>query len=623
VISSNASALFGLCAITLALCAAAGKAQGVSVRVSAEPMHSGRISTKLAGGFIELLDDLVPGMWAEMLNDRSFEGVVPRSSWCYYTGAPNICDRQWDPNHTWTYDTTKPFNGARCVKLTAKKNAAARITQSGLATRDGVTYLLSGYLRGDGGDVRATVALKTLLPNGKWMALASARLPKPARGWTKLACKVVAAGTTDRAVFELAATGTGRLWADKLSLMPADNVKGWRRDVVRAVKEAHPGVIRWGGSVVDPGGYRWKEGIGDRDRRTPFPNKVWGRIDPNDVGIDEFCQFCDAVGAEPLICVSVADGAQSAHDLVEYCNGGADTEWGKRRVANDHRRPYAVRYFQIGNELGDAKYVGAALDFCEAIKAADPNAVIMSSYPSQELLNRVGPYLGYVCPHHYTPDLAACDANFNQLSEMLRNTPGCGNIKIGVTEWNISGGLWGLNRGRFLTLDCALANARYLNLLLRHSDMVEIACRSNMTNSLGSGMIQTIPAGLLKTPCYHVMKLYADHMKPVAVAVEGAPEGVDLAASASQDRKSVCIFAVNTKTEPVELSLDLSAYGGDVKPVAAEIVRDTQDMRQKDVMNHWIAPDRVRTVKVAIPANTITLPALSAAAIECGAGNPG
>jgi len=71
------------------------------------------------------------------------------------------------------------------------------------------------------------------------------------------------------------------------------------------------------------------------------------------------------------------------------------------------------------------------------------------------------------------------------------------------------------------------------------------------------------------------------------------------------------------------LSLDLSAYGSRLKPTAAEIVRDTLDLRQKDIMNHWAAPDRVRTVKVAISGDTITLPALSAAAIECGAGKPG
>jgi alpha-N-arabinofuranosidase len=81
--------------------------------------------------------------------------------------------------------------------------------------------------------------------------------------------------------------------------MPADNLQGWRRDVVEAIKELHPSILRWGGSVRDPGEYRWKNGIGDRDLRAPFRNKVWGRIDPNDVGIDEFCQLCELLEPPP------------------------------------------------------------------------------------------------------------------------------------------------------------------------------------------------------------------------------------------------------------------------------------------------------------------------------------
>ena len=42
-----------------------------------------------------------------------------------------------------------------------------------------------------------------------------------------------------------------------------------------------------------------------------------------------------------------------------------------------------------------------------------------------------------------------------------------------------------------MTLDGALLNARYLHVLMRHSDKVEIACRSNMANSFGSGIIET------------------------------------------------------------------------------------------------------------------------------------
>ncbi len=45
------------------------------------------------------------------------------------------------------------------------------------------------------------------------------------------------------------------------------------------------------------------------------------------MGIEEFCEFCALVEAEPLICLSFSDGPQNAADMVEYCNGGPGTTW--------------------------------------------------------------------------------------------------------------------------------------------------------------------------------------------------------------------------------------------------------------------------------------------------------
>ncbi|HET6488057.1 MAG TPA: hypothetical protein VFH83_16635, partial [Spirochaetia bacterium] len=360
------------------------------MRILRQPLHSGRISPMLYGGFIELLDDLVPGMWAEMLNDRSFEGVLPPSSWCYYNGVPNACDRPWESSDSWRLDSTDPFDGERSARLLAGPAAAASLCQEGLAVRKGMTYRFEGWFRAQGRNLEPTVRLKTRHPDGSWIELASHALSVPASAWAKQSFELVSAGTTDRAVFELSAFGSSTLWADKLSLMPKDNQNGWRRDVVEAVRAARPGLIRWGGSVVDPGGYRWKIGIGDRDRRSPFANRPWGRMDPNDVGIDEFLQFCELVDARPLVCVSFSDGPQSARDLVSYCNGGADTPWGGRRTANGHAEPYGVRLWQIGNELGDADYVRGCTAICRAIKETDPQSLVLSSYPSPALLAEAG-----------------------------------------------------------------------------------------------------------------------------------------------------------------------------------------------------------------------------------------
>jgi alpha-L-arabinofuranosidase len=590
-----------------------------SLKVFNRPLHSGRINPMLFGNFIELLDDLVPGMWAEMLNDRGFEGVVPPANWVYYDGSPTFCDRQWDKGADWTLETTGAFNGPRCARINGHANRPASLTQSGLAGTEGKTYRFTGFLRSSG-RVRERVVLKSPRPDGRFDELASADLAAPTENWSKFSAELRANGTSDQAVFELRVDGNGTVWADKLSLMPADKVAGWRKDVVEAIRDAHPALIRWGGSAVDPGRYRWKNGIGDRDRRVPFANTNWGRIDSNDVGIDEFCQFCALVGAEPLVCVSFSDGAQSAADLVQYCNGGAGTEWGERRRANGHPAPYRVKYWQLGNEISgdDEAYIKKCREFIRVMKRSESAIAILSSFPSQKVLDVLGRELAFLAPHHYTRDLAACEADFTNLSRMIARTPGCGHLRLAVTEWNFTAGDWGLGRGKMLTLEGALWNSRYLNLLCRHSNIAEMACRSNMTNSFCSGIIGTRPGGLLKRPSYHVMKLYADHALPIPLAVGPTPAGIDAIACTDESRQKICVFAVNTRNEPVSLSLDLAELGNGLTPVRVQTVRDTRDIRQLDVMNHWSAPDRVATVELKFSGTAFTLPALSATAIVCG-----
>ena len=585
----------------------------VKLRISPGPMHPGRISPMLYGNFMELLDDVVPGLWAEMLGDRGFEGVAPAADWCYHTGELNLADRTWEENPTWSRDTGNAFNAKRSGRI----NSPGRITQADLAVRKGLRYHLSGYFRTDDPRVKITVTLKTLLPDLTWLVLASAQLPDPGTSWKKLESDLTSRGTTDRVVFELSAEGAGHLWTDELSLMPGDNVSGWRRDAVEAVKEMHPAVLRWGGSTIDPGGYKWKNGVGDRDRRPPFLNTVWGRLDMNDVGIEEFIGFCAAVNAEPLVCLSFADGAESAGELVEYCNGSSETTWGKKRSGNGHPAPYNVRYWQIGNELDDASYVNQYPEFCRSIRAADPGGKIFSSFPSGELIGKAGALTDYFCPHYYRSDLQGIDEDIRHLKALLKTSLAGMNPKLAVTEWNINAGNWGLGRGKLNTLGCALFEAQFINLLHRNSDIVEIACRSNLANSFCGGTIQTNAAALYRIPAFYVMKLFAEHTKPVPLAVSETLPGLDVTACAADDMRSISIFIVNSKKEPVALQIDLKEFPSGMTLSRAETVRDIRDMKQTDIINYFGAPDRIRTVGLAVTDGGITLPALSVTAIEC------
>ena len=48
----------------------------------------------------------------------------------------------------------------------------------------------------------------------------------------------------------------------------------WRESVIEATRALAPTMIRWGGCYSSY--YRWLEGVGPRDQRTPMLNLLWG-----------------------------------------------------------------------------------------------------------------------------------------------------------------------------------------------------------------------------------------------------------------------------------------------------------------------------------------------------------
>ena len=114
--------------------------------------------------------------------------------------------------------------------------------------------------------------------------------------------------------------------------MPADNVRGIRRDTLALLKQLNAPIYRWpGGNFVS--GYDWRDGIGPRDRRPPRTNPAWTGVEHNDFGIDEFLDFCHEIDAEPMIAVNTGFGDDySAAQEVEYATARADTIGGSWRV---------------------------------------------------------------------------------------------------------------------------------------------------------------------------------------------------------------------------------------------------------------------------------------------------
>lgn len=189
--------------------------------------------------------------------------------------------------------------------------------------------------------------------------------------------------------FEIAGTGTGSFHVGAVSLMPADNLAGWRPEVIAVLKSLHSGVYRFpGGNVVSA--FEWRYAIGDPDKRPPVYDPVWRALQPNDIGPDEFMTMCKLLEVEPYITVNAGTGDDwSARELVEYCNGSVTTPMGTLRAANGHPEPYRVKFWGIGNEMWGISYQYGALklnqfeykhnQFARAMKQVDPTIQLIAS----------------------------------------------------------------------------------------------------------------------------------------------------------------------------------------------------------------------------------------------------
>lgn len=600
-----------------------------AITVTREPVCPGTISPMQYGQFIEYLCDLVPSMWAEKLYDGSFEGL---SSYKFvYLKESDFKEKPWTPcgatnRADYSLDRATKVSGdvSQRIAVVGATPCTVGLVQRGIAVEKGIACRFSCYFKQEG--VAGPVSVS--LHRGP-KVLASAEFTAGGE-WHKVEARLAPSETESDAVLTIAFRGPGTLWLDNASLMPEDNVGGWRRDVVQALKELQPGVIRFGGSALDDGNlgdFHWLDTIGDPNRRKPF--RAWGGLQPTGPGLEEIVQLCYAVGAEPLICVRIRNStpAEAAQE-VEYFNGGADTPMGAMRARNGRAAPYHIRFWQIGNEQAGREYEERLPLFCRAMRQADPTIKLMSSYPTEGVLRGSGDLLDYVCPHHYgCADLGAMQADFTRIRELIAAEAPGRTIHVGVTEWNTTAGDAGTRRAMLWTLENAIACSRYHNLMHRNADLVEIANRSNLTNSFCSGIIQADNHRLYKTPTYYAQKFYATLAgnKPLALRSDVPPEiGPDLSATLSSDGKTVTLFAVNPGEKPVSRPIDLSAFGAGGQSMEVWTLADRRQAGEPDAANSFDDPTRIAPVRSAFhaggPRFTYEFPAYSLTVLRWNVG---
>jgi alpha-N-arabinofuranosidase len=446
---------------------------------------------------------------------------------------------------------------------------------------------------------------------------------------------------------------------------PHADERGFRTDVLDALRDQTYTTIRYpGGNFLS--GYNWLDGVGLKEQRPRRRELAWQSLETNQFGTNEFMEFCTSINAAPMLGVNMGTGTiQSASDLVEYCNVAAGTRWSDLRANHGYRQPHNVRYWCVGNEMDGPWQIGhldavaygkKALEAAKMMKLQDPNIQTilcgssndrMPTYPEWDrtALEIAWEHMDYLSMHHYagnaeedTDSYLASAIRFERYVDALEGTlryvkaKQCSkhDIYLSWDEWQVwykgdpVQGDWTEAphlAEEIYNVEDALVVAQWLNVFLRKSYVLKIACVAQIVNVIS--WLHTRPDGLLKHPSYYVFKLVSNlargdaldaHVKASSVETKqyDAVPTLDVSASYDVETQEGAVFLVNrSRTETVLTDL----VWQDGRALQIEKAWQLAGSDPKAV-NSWDAPDHVIAKAIQAPMvqagrATIHLPPLS------------
>ncbi|MBR3066305.1 MAG: alpha-L-arabinofuranosidase, partial [Prevotella sp.] len=399
---------------------------------------------------------------------------------------------------------------------------------------------------------------------------------------------------------------------------------GMRQDLAQALNDMRPGVFRFPGGCIVEGTdletrYQWKNSVGPVENR-PLNENRWhytftGRYFPDyyqsyGLGFFEFFQLCEDIGAEPLPVLSVGLACQfqnglDAHaqmdqlqpfiddclDLIEFANGPADSEWGKKRVEMGHPEPFNMKYIGVGNEQWDTPYFERLKPFVEAIRAKYPDIkIIGTSGPDSEgkMFEKGWEAMraqkaDLVDEHFYRPEawfLATPEAKerYGNCGAMRYDSYSRKGPKVFAGEYACHG------RGKkWNHFETSLYEAAFMTGLERNADVVEMATYAPLFAHVEGwqwrpDMIWYDNLKMFKSVSYYVQQLYAmnkgtnvlsittpDAKNKKGVPVAGLEGQNGLFASSVFDATTgeVLIKVVNTSKQPQAVTINLQGMKGE------------------------------------------------------------
>jgi len=546
----------------------------INTNIKAEPMP-----VYIYGQFIEHLGRCIyGGIWAEMLEDRKF--------W-YVPGTRESAWRISGVQELLSMDTKDPFTGAQTPVLEADGDKKAILSQENLGLKENLDYTGRIVLKATNGITKVLVTLKW---GDKSEAVEVANLTNK---YSTYPLNFKSTVLVHDAVLSVEPVGKGKLWVGTVSLMPSDNIEGFRIDVLTLLRELNSPVYRWpGGNFVS--GYNWRDGIGDRDKRPPRKNPAWQGVEANDVGIHEFMKLCELIKTEPYIAVNAGLGnSDEAMAEVQYTNGDENTKMGKLRTANGLEKPWKVKFWSIGNEMygnwqlghmSTEQFVAKNNDFADKMRSVDPAIKLISVGDvgdwDKMVLSNCSDRMDYISEHFYKQDYhgGGLMTHVKQIPDAIRekavahreyrNTiPALKgkDIRICMDEWNYWYGPtpYGELGTRYFFRD-AMGIAAGLNEYSKSSDIIFMANYAQTVNVIGC--IKTNTTNSVFDATGQVLKLYRHKFGFIPVEISGETRPLDIGAALTSGGDTLALSVVNPTWDAIEFPLSVSG-----RNVSAEI----------------------------------------------------
>jgi alpha-N-arabinofuranosidase len=402
---------------------------------------------------------------------------------------------------------------------------------------------------------------------------------------------------------------------------PKADTNGFRTDVLDMVRDLDMPIVRYpGGNFVSA--YRWEDGIGPREERPVRLDLAWRTRETNQMGVNEFSDWAKLAGTEMMLAMNLGSrGLDDARNFLEYCNHPGGTYWSDLRAKHGYKEPHNVRIWCLGNEIDGpwqvghksaAEYGHLANEVSKAFKYFDKTleTVVcgssndkMKSYPEWEatVLDAAYDSVDYISLHKYFGNEEQDTLNYYAKAiELDRYIVTIGgvidyikakkrskrDVKICFDEWNV----WYHDRKEddqryknwdwpeapplleeLYNLEDAIFVASLINVFIRRSDRVKIACMAQLVNVIAPILTKTNgPAW--RQSIYYPLQFASKFGRGTALTVSSAGPTydcevaqdvpyLDLSAVLHEDGRSIALFAINRSLdEAMDLDIDLQGF---------------------------------------------------------------